>query len=382
MSSPYDGLRPSAYWKSGVVENAPQNADDLYAPKFPIARSDGIATAGSCFAQHIARHLRKNGFTVLDMEPAPRLMPDDMRAAYGFSLYSARYGNIYTARHLLQLARDAFSGNVDASDIWVKDGRFYDAIRPTIERCGFDSVEEALAIRRSHLEKVRKLFETMDVFVFTFGLTEAWVNKSTGRVYPIAPGTVAGAYDPDLFAFINFGFNEIRDDFSLFRNLVRECNPGVRFLLTVSPVPLTATASNYHVLIASTYSKSVLRSAAGALCSEYADIDYFPSYEIIATPWSRGAFYESNLRSVSSDGVATVMRVFFSAHGVQLNEAAGGAEEGRDRLANRPLRERRDAKGQKSSKRRSKKKKKKLKQRSRESENEVCDDLLLEAFAP
>ncbi|WP_428660504.1 GSCFA domain-containing protein [Reyranella sp.] len=49
--------------------------------------------------------------------------------------------------------------------------------------------------------------------------------------------------------------------------------PGVRFLLTVSPVPLKASASQNHVLAATTYSKSVLRAVAGQLADTYDDVD-------------------------------------------------------------------------------------------------------------
>ena len=158
----------------------------------------------------------------------------------------------------------------------------------------------------------------MNVFVFTFGLTEAWVSRETGRVYPTAPGTIAGEYDPERFEFRNFGFNDVHDDFVAFRELVLGRNPGVRFLVTVSPVPLTATATQDHVLVATTYSKSVLRAVAGALAAEFPDVDYVPSYEVIATPWSKGAYYESNLRTVRKVGVSAVMRIFFAEHGVAL----------------------------------------------------------------
>ncbi|HUG63267.1 MAG TPA: GSCFA domain-containing protein, partial [Methylomirabilota bacterium] len=49
-------------------------------------------------------------------------------------------------------------------------------------------------------------------------------------------------------------------------------------------------------------------------CDRFPDIDYFPSYELIASPFSKGLYYESNLRSVTEEGVATVMKLFFSEH--------------------------------------------------------------------
>jgi hypothetical protein len=83
-------------------------------------------------------------------------------------------------------------------------------------------------------------------------------------------------------------------------------------LLTVSPVPLTATATDQHVLLASTYSKAVLRSVAGDFSTQNALVEYFPSFEIINNPAARGIFFEDNLRSVKKSAVENVMTVFSS----------------------------------------------------------------------
>lgn len=105
------------------------------------------------------------------------------------------------------------------------------------------------------------------------------MHSDSGTVFPTAPGTIAGEYDPNEFKFKNFNAFEIYEDLSLFIKRVREINPSVKFLFTVSPVPLTATATDDHVLVATTKSKSVLRTVAGQLSDEYDYIDYFPSYD-------------------------------------------------------------------------------------------------------
>jgi hypothetical protein len=89
-------------------------------------------------------------------------------------------------------------------------------------------------------------------------------------------------------------------------------NTTLKFILTVSPVPLTASASGEHVLAATTYSKSVLRAVAGELCQERDDVDYFPSYEMITGAPFRSMFYQPNLRSISRQGIKFVMNSFFA----------------------------------------------------------------------
>jgi hypothetical protein len=300
---------------------------------------------------------------VLNIERPPLALPEEKVKEYGYNIYSARYGNIYTVRQLLQLAKDAQTGNVDPIDVWTKNNRYFDALRPSVEPDGYESIDEALACRRHHLDRVRVLFRKMDILVFTLGLTEGWVNRSTGKVYPTAPGTIAGEFDETTFEFRNFTFGEIYGDLTEFYNIVTKQNQHLRIILTVSPVPLTATATGNHVLVATTYSKAVLRAVAGQFASEHTNVDYFPSYEIIASPWSRGFFYESNLRSVNSAGVANVMRTFFEQH------ATGSPAVDQER-------------GRAVSEKEGRRKKKAERQRSKAQDEVVCEDLLLEAFAP
>lgn len=315
---PYQSMPASAFWSRGVVASRSAVPADIYTRKWPIARDERIATAGSCFAQHIGRRLKARGYRVLDLEPAPRYLPSSVHGKFGYSIYSARFGNIYTMRQLLQLAKEALGQWEPGEIAWQgEDGAWYDALRPGVEPSGLGSRNEVLAHRAVHLARVREMFESMDLFIFTLGLTEAWEHRATGTVFPTAPGTIAGQYDPEIHAFHNFRFDEIWSDFVEFRAIMSTL-PGraapPRFFLTVSPVPLTASASGKHVMQATVYSKSVLRAVAGQAAMEFDDVDYFPSYEIITSPWSGEMFYEQNLRSVKEEGVNHVMQTFFLAH--------------------------------------------------------------------
>lgn len=318
-ASPYAELPPRNFWRHGVANQHMAEIDDLYRPKFEITKDMAIVTAGSCFAQHIARNFRARGYNVLDGEPTPLGMPADVASKYGFGMYSLRYGNIYTSRELWQMWQEALGRFEPACPVWEKDGAYYDAFRPNIEPDGLASAELVAESRHRHLRRMFKTYRQADVFVFTFGLTETWEHIETGTIYPTAPGTIAGSYDPSRFRFKNLTFNETYNDFLRFRLELKKRKPDVKFLVTVSPVPLTATADEHHVLTASTYSKSVLRAVAGQLAEQHDDIDYFPSYEIVTAPSSRGFFFESNMRNVSSTGVRMVMDLFFAAHGASVS---------------------------------------------------------------
>lgn len=181
---------------------------------------------------------------------------------------------------------------------------------------GLDSEEEVQAHRRFHIEKVKGLFQSLDLLIFTLGLTESWVHKESGTVYPTAPGTIAGEFDDSIYQFKNAHFSEINEDFRKFQEVLRRIRNGrpAKILLTVSPVPLTATASGNHVLLSTSYSKSVLRAVAGQLVINQRHIDYFPSYEIVTNPRLHSTAFADNLRSVRDESVQNVMRHFFKEH--------------------------------------------------------------------
>ena len=332
-TTPYSSLPARAFWQTGMVQQSPLNPKEIYKKKFEIHKNDKIVTAGSCFAQHISRHLRRNGFFVVDVEPAPKFLaasedlelenhptelPSEVQNRFGFSMYSARYGNIYTMRQLFQLAQEAFERIVHEEVVWERDGRYYDALRPNIEPDGLGSPSEVRIHRKHHIQRVREMFLEADIIIFTLGLTEAWLHKDFGTVFPTVPGSIAGTFSSDKYIFKNFQCSEIIDDFNAFKTLLHTKQVAPRkakFILTVSPVPLTATKSGNHVLTATTYSKSVLRAAAGQIAQNQHDVDYFPSFEIINNCWTRGIFYESNMRSVSSEGVDIAMKAFLQEHG-------------------------------------------------------------------
>ncbi|WP_416408171.1 GSCFA domain-containing protein [Agrobacterium rosae] len=311
---PYSALPDRAIWRKAVAETHALQLNSLYRKKFEISADMAISTAGSCFAQHIAKSLQKNGFAFKDFEPAPSLFPEARAQEYNYGVYSARYCNIYSARQLLQTFDRAFGTFTPYEPAWEKRGGVVDPFRPLLEPDPFGSVAEMERSRQSHLAAARALFENTEVFVFTLGLTEAWISKRDGAVFPLCPGTVGGQFDEAEYAFKNFNYFEIFEDLVAFITRMRELNADVKFVFTVSPVPLTATKSDHHVLAASLYSKSVLRAVAGHIADEADFVDYFPSYEIIAAPSMRGIFYDPNLRTVTPAGVDYVMSHFFKEH--------------------------------------------------------------------
>jgi hypothetical protein len=308
---PYSRAPGYRRWSQAVARISPSEVDPLTSVPFQITRSDRIVSAGSCFAQHIGRRLVQSGYNYLLTETAHPLLARDVAETLGYGIYSARYGNVYTARQLLQLQRRAYGHYRPTEDIWEDNGRYRDPYRPAIQPEGFATRSEFELDRTQHLAAVRRAFESMDVFIFTLGLTECWRSMEDGAVFPVCPGTLGGRFDPTRHVFMNLTTSEVVADLQAFIGAVRAINATVKVVLTVSPVPLVATAEDRHILLSNVYSKSVLRVAAEELSKQLPAVAYFPAYEIVTGTFNRGRYFAEDQRSVTDEGVDHVMRVFF-----------------------------------------------------------------------
>jgi hypothetical protein len=308
MNNPYSSQPDTAFWRRSVAALPTEEVDPITSVPFRIQRTDRISTAGSCFAQHISNMLVNEGFYYLVTENAPST-PGAVNENFG--TFPARFGNIYSPRQLLQLFQRAYGLFAPKDDAWQRgDGKYVDPFRPQIQAQGFDTIEQLLVDRQAHLAAVRTMFEQCDIFIFTLGLTEAWEASEDGAILPIAPGVVAEGRSDTSYRFRNFTVAEMTADIQACFSLICEVNPTIRFILTVSPVPLVATYEPRHVLVSTIYSKSALRVVADEISRTSPDVAYFPSYEIITGAHARSQYFAEDLREVTSKGVNRVMTLF------------------------------------------------------------------------
>jgi hypothetical protein len=96
--------------------------------------------------------------------------------------------------------------------------------------------------------------------------------------------------------------------------LIRDvCNPAMRFVITVSPVPFQSTFRPMDVVTANTLSKSMLRTIVDELSSKHKHVDYFPSYEMVVNS-PRQLAWEDDMMHVDHRMVAHVMDCFTSSY--------------------------------------------------------------------
>jgi len=310
--NPYSSLPDHRFWRKAVTGLPPFAIDPLVSTPFKIAREDRVATAGSCFAQEIAHRLQTSGYTYYLAEKPPEGMSAAEALRRNYSMYSCRYGNMYTTAQFRQLVERAYGRFTPSLDYWTRaDGRFVDPFRPRIEPDGYATVEEMRADREKHLAAVRQMIETMDVFVFTFGHTETWRHKPDGAILQLAPGVDGGTWDPEVYEFYNMTVSEVVRDFLAAMDMVREINPKVRVVLSVSPVGIIATYEDRHVVVSNTAVKSILRAAADEVTRARPNVAYFPSYDLVNVSPNAGRFYRDDTRRINPHGIDRVMKMFF-----------------------------------------------------------------------
>ena len=282
-----------------------------HTPKFRIPRDSKVFTIGSCFARNIERKLMENGVEVLSRGLVPhhdtyRATDADPNAAM----------NKFTPHSISHEMSRALGGETppDRGLIDAGDGLWWD---PQASFTMPTSREAVLAIR-DQIEAITRRVDEADVVLITLGLTETWLDSETGIYLNGQPsGAVLTRY-PDRFKFANVTHDQavqaLRDTLSLVR---QHGKPGVKFILTVSPVALAQTFTMRDVIVANSHSKAVLLSAIDGFVSVDEDVDYFPSFEMVMYS-PRQLAWEEDQRHVTDAMVGHVTDFFVQEY---LSEA-------------------------------------------------------------
>ncbi|MDC0461689.1 GSCFA domain-containing protein [Alphaproteobacteria bacterium] len=314
--NPYSNLKQRNFWKPTIEEFRNSNfINELWFPIFFIGKKTPVLTLGSCFGQHVGNWLNRNNYNWLSFNNEVDFPVNQNKA--NITTFSFNTGNIYTARGLRQWLEQAFEDVPMNESFLIKNNRFFDPQRQKCVANGFGSLSEMLNSKRTLLRNIKKGFEEAELLIFTLGLTEAWCDNS-GLVFSSAPGIIAGEFNPELYYHANFSHSDICKDLNWVNKRLLKINPKIKILLTVSPVPLTATHNNNNVLVQSSASKSILRSTCSELTNENKNFDYFPSYELMTTHINTKTMFEDNLRTIKEESINYVMKHF--EHSIKILE--------------------------------------------------------------
>lgn len=294
----------AAQWAETADRFGAESVQVEHTPKFTLDTRNRMFCIGSCFARNIEEHLIYRGVEVLSK-----------RVVSPKAEWPARpngFLNKFTTDSVLQELRwletppaDPAAPLMETKQGW-RDMHLTPGLPPsTLER----ALERRAWLAAEYFPRIRHA----DVVVLTLGLNEVWRDARAGVRLNAAPGLWEVRREPGRFSLDITDAEENLEALEEIRQRLRALNPAIRMVVTVSPVPMQTTFSGRDVMVANMLSKSTLRAAAGAFAERHDDVDYFPSYEMVAlTP--RSFAYGPDCLHVSDRIVSRIMAMFLELY--------------------------------------------------------------------
>jgi hypothetical protein len=228
--------------------------------KHKISLHTPILTLGSCFADMVGNQLKDNKLEV-DINPFGTLF----NPLSIFKILSPTY---------IQADERLYVQNPEA---WVHYDFHSQFSGNTEEELSNTLIDKIAKTQSSRLEA--------QSLILTFG---------TSFIYKLLqPQTyVANCHKmhKSLFEKELLSVKDICKSFAILYKELKEINPNLRIILTVSPVRHTKDGMAENQV-----SKSILRAACHYLTTDYQDVEYFPSYEIMMDDLRDYRFYKSDM---------------------------------------------------------------------------------------
>jgi hypothetical protein len=272
---------------------------------FSLPLGASIFTVGSCFARNVEQELARRGFRVpvLDLFKQPEFAGMNAGVISNFgtpSIYNEfawAFGakTFNSADHILEVMPGKFT-----------DLHVHSDVRP-------DAYEMVLR-RRAAITAAYRTAADCQLMIITLGLVESWFDQQTGCYLntPPRPGLIK--QHPLRFQLHVLSYEETLDYLNRTLQLLRSHMPAsARIMLTVSPVPLSATHRPMDVMVANCYSKSVQRAAVEAAIATHPAAFYFPSYESVTlserqVAWNDDLIHPTN--EIIAENVGRMVQAF------------------------------------------------------------------------
>ena len=242
-----------------------------------ISHKDKIMLLGSCFTENIGNKLSINGFETL-INP--------------FGILYNPFSICSSLNRIINLKFLDSEDLVKVNEFWFSyehHGVFRD------EKC--DNLLQTINLG---ITKANLFLKQTNWLIITLGT--AWVfflkenNKILGNCHKLNPQLI----DKKLLSV-----DEIVENISLTINNIREINPNIKIILTVSPIRHWKQGYRENII-----SKSALHLATNQLCETINDCFYFPAYDIVMDELRDYRFYQADMLHPSEIAVDYIWEKF------------------------------------------------------------------------
>ena len=273
-------------------------------------RGDRFTLWGSCFSARLRDYLMGALYDVTD----------------------SPYGIMYNPLSMAQGMERLLSDDAPREDeLILRDGRWHSMMH----HGAFSHSSKVVALQqmRATFERSRAALQETNLLILTFGT--AWVYERQGEVVNNCHKLPA-----EDFTRRRLSIDEIVSVWGRLIPTLTEQAPGIRILLTVSPIPHYRDGAHESRL-----SKAILLLAAERLTELFPDwVSYFPSYEIMQDELRDYRFYDRDMAHPSNQAAEYIIERFREYY---LREESGPAlqkwEKVRKQLNHRPLTDSRES---------------------------------------
>lgn len=232
---------------------------------------------GSCFAENIGEKMKYFKFRV-DINPC---------------------GIVYNPLSVASTLCLLMEGKpLEGEELLQNDGKWCSVLH----HGSFSSPDKETCLKHINERLIQSAenLKALDCLIITLGT--AWVYRflATGKIVANCHKIPASAFERSRLSV-----KDMVDEYVVLVNRLRQINPGVKIVFTVSPIRHWKDGAHGNQL-----SKSVLLLAIDELVNRLEGVSYFPSYELVMDELRDYRFYAEDMLHVSSQAVEYIWEKF------------------------------------------------------------------------
>jgi len=274
--------------------------------QFGISFDDKIMILGSCFADNIGKKLTEVGFNVC-VNPFGTLYNPESIANSIARLYDYKKFTSYDC-----IPMGAGAGLICSFSHHTSFAR-------ASEQDFLDNANESL-------EKAASFFRDCNIMLITLGTAWCYKLNSNGLIVSNCLKRDAKEFTREMMT--------IEEVVGTIERMISSCEPGMKFIFTLSPIRHLSDGAHNNQL-----SKSTLLLAIEQICKDHQDrCEYFPAYELMMDELRDYRFYAEDMSHPSEQAVNYIWNRFcdFALNEQDAQKAADNLKTHK-RLSHRPI---------------------------------------------
>jgi hypothetical protein len=254
---------------------------DVPISEFDVTHTDKTIALGSCFSEYMGHRMLDRKFNI-EVNP---------------------FGILFNPESIRQCIKSLVANKkFEQNELILHNGQWHSYLHHS--NFSSNDPEACLAEINERTNKGHQMLFDAKYLIITFGTAWVYELKSTGEV-------VANCHKVPSDAFVKrkMGLNEIVSEYSYIISHLRDFNPDLNIVFTVSPVRHWKDGSTENQ-----WSKATLFMAIQELVRRFDNVDYFPAYELMMDDLRDYRFYEKDMLHPSELAKDYIWEAFSNAY--------------------------------------------------------------------